>query len=104
MSRYVDADSIEQLKPIDKWERDYQTFNCDDAYEMGWYDLDSKIRALPTVDAVEVVRCKDCMYGVQEELFDLDGVNHRSTEWHCVKNDLSVVDDWFCADGEMVSE
>ena len=43
----------------------------------------------PTVDAVEVVRCKDCKH--RTELCG-DG-------WHpCT--DMAVNDNWYCADGE----
>ena len=41
------------------------------------------LREAPTVDAVEVVRCKDCKY------FET---------WLCQNEDN--YDDWFCADGE----
>ena len=41
------------------------------------------LREAPTVDAVEVVRCKDCKY---------------FKTWLCQNEDS--YDDWFCADGE----
>ena len=86
--RLIDADALK--KAFD--------FDSDVELEVGVVQFG--IDNAPTVDAVPVVRCRECIYGVQEELFDLDGVNHRSMEWHCMKNDLSVIDDWFCADGE----
>ena len=45
--------------------------------------LASDIKNAPTVDAVPVVRCKDCKY------FET---------WLCQNEDS--YDDWFCADGE----
>lgn len=41
--------------------------------------------AAPTVDAVEVVRCKDC--------------KHYMTI-HCTCDGCCISDDWYCADGE----
>lgn len=41
----------------------------------------------PTIDAVPVVRCKDCIHK--------NGLNHCPHN-----NDIWVADDWFCADGE----
>lgn len=40
----------------------------------------------PTIDAVEVVRCGECI--------------HANTVGFCTKNELFIDDDWFCADGE----
>ena len=44
---------------------------------------------LPTVDAIEVVRCKDCRFCGYDEMFD---------EMWC--NGKRVSADWICADGE----
>lgn len=43
------------------------------------------IEEAPTVDAVEVVRCKDC--------------KHYMTI-HCTCDGCCISDDWYCADGE----
>ena len=40
---------------------------------------------VPTVDAVEVVRCRDC--------------KHYMTV-HCTCDGCCISDDWYCADGE----
>ena len=56
------------------------------------YFLDEDIS--PTVDAVPVVRCKDCIhyryYGLSEETVSECKIDH------CENPDA----DWFCADGE----
>ena len=52
------------------------------------YFLDEDIS--PTVDAVSVVRCKDCKYQLDR------GRAHKE----CDKHFLWAKDDWFCADGE----
>ena len=49
--------------------------------------LASDIKSAPTVDAVPVIRCKDCKY-FQTRL--------------CENEDS--YDDWFCADGERKNE
>ena len=46
-----------------------------------------ELDSAPTVDAVEIVRCKDCKY------FET---------WLCQNEDN--YDDWFCADGERKNE
>ena len=54
-----------------------KNFSLDDRFE---YQLQGMTKALdfieeePTVDAVEVVRCKDCAYGSQDPLIDI-GIN-----------------------------
>jgi hypothetical protein len=40
----------------------------------------------PTIDAVPVIRCKDC--------------KHILPKGFCHKHSRKVADDWFCADGE----
>lgn len=76
------------------------------AYKWGWNDaLDSVAEFAPTVDAVEVVRCKDCIHKPTGS-----GINHDITfpeqdyrcpcrcedYWYSWMPD----DDWFCANGE----
>ena len=52
-------------------------------------EVREKIRALPTVDAVPVVRCKDCLWRHDDS----------SPTWlPCMERETP--DDWFCADGE----
>lgn len=48
-----------------------------------------KLNELPTVDAVEVVRCKDCIYGSQDPLIDI-GTN-------CGLMGISMLHDSFCS-------
>lgn len=54
------------------------------------YFLDEDIS--PTVDAVQIVRCKDCKNK------EKDGISEGFH--YCNINGLQVTDDWFCADGE----
>lgn len=48
-------------------------------------DIVKSIQYAPAVDAVEVVRCKDC--------------KHYMTI-HCTCDGCCISDDWFCADGK----
>jgi hypothetical protein len=48
----------------------------------------------PTIDAVPVVRCKDCLYGAD---FDIDVDPYVA--YQCAKGYGSHTGDWFCADG-----
>lgn len=45
--------------------------------------------AMPTVDAVPVVRCGECINGIMDELYN---EKYCNGEFHAL--------DWFCADGE----
>ena len=53
-----------------------------------WGLINYAIEDAPTVDAVEVVRCKDCRFRYQ------DGANF------CLLGSMCMSDEWFCADGE----
>ena len=43
------------------------------------------LKTMPTVDAVEVVRCKDCKFYMTI---------------HCICDGCCISDDWYCAGGE----
>lgn len=56
-----------------------------------WMVPAEKIKDCPTVDAVPIVRCKDCKW------------RHNNTRTRTAWKPcdlLKVSDDWFCADGE----
>ena len=52
-----------------------------------------RVELMPTIDAVPVVRCKDCKHSLKDDLF--------RTRW-CQKpgHVKEVKDEFFCADGE----
>lgn len=56
-------------------------------------DIGYMIRKRPTVDAVEVVRCKDCLYSTERDghLCCIHGVSYRKS-WN--------KPDFFCSRGE----
>ena len=55
-----------------------------------WYDGERKIAELPAVDAVPVVRCKDCMY------WKSDMLTHFWKPCDVIKTDI----DWYCPCGK----
>ncbi len=74
MARLIDADAAKLTA------NDYVMFRCQLG---GLVDVVEFLNDMPTVDAVPVVRCKDCKYF--KTLLCQNEDNH---------------DDWFCADGE----
>ncbi len=53
--------------------------------------------ATPTIDAVPVVRCKDCKYGQ----YCTDGeTTYQCFKWNSNEFGALHEQDWFCADGE----
>lgn len=85
MSRYIDADKI-----IYSWQID------PDGQEHDGVTLQSIINKMPSIDAVEVVRCKDCKH------------RYHSVECPCQSYDSFYswmpADDWFCKKGERGEE
>lgn len=63
----IDSDFIASLFP--DHHQDYQTFNLDDAYDKGWEDALDNLEDAPTIDAVPVVRCRECRHYKPEEYF-----------------------------------
>lgn len=64
--RLVDADALKAIRFHDLPYSQIVPADCDTdekvyAYKLGWNDaIDAIVESAPTVDAVEVVRCKDC--------------------------------------------
>lgn len=81
--RLIDADAL--LEDAAEVCEDYGDGYCEFGYSH------KQIEEAPTIDAVEVVRCKDCKYHM-----DID--NGRQKHYMCGQVGC---DDWFCADGEM---
>lgn len=71
MSRYIDADEL--------WESAETCLETTGAFQ-------ALIESMPTVDAVPVVRCKDC--------------KKRYTPWCFAHRHGESKDDFYCADGE----
>ena len=74
MARLIDADAAKLTA------NDYAMFRCQLG---GLVDVVEFLNDMPTVDAVPVVRCKDCKY----------------FKTRLCENEDNY-DDWFCADGE----
>ena len=71
MTRLIDADAL-KYEPLPKGERNYRTYNLDDAYEDGYNDAFVDVRNAPTIDA-EPVR-----HGKWIEYPTADGMNQCS--------------------------
>ena len=80
MTRLIDADAL------------IKEANSDGAY--GYVDA-KQIADAPTVDAVEVVRCKDCKYRFKNNGHSRDGCP-------IVDAKIWMDDDDFCSHGELI--
>lgn len=86
--RLVDADKLlqadensDKILVLGSWK----------ALEIAYALIKKKVENAPTVDAVPVVRCKDCKYHENEEIGMVYCPNQIGG-W--------VKENWFCADGE----
>lgn len=72
-------------------------------YAAGWKACVDWIKTLPTVDAVPVVRCKDCKYGEMRKNYFGDAMFECSNPDSPVRDyalSCLLMPDWYCADGE----
>jgi hypothetical protein len=94
MSKLIDADAL----GIGKANRD--VFD-DPKYADGWNNAIEIIESAPSVDAVEVVRCKDCKH--RREFAGNHTEICTCSEWG---NDMLIMhpDEFFCQYGERRSE
>ena len=63
MPKYIDADALmnELQKLLDEREKE-QRFTGNRGVCVTWNDAIYRIKTAPTIDAVPVVRCKDCIH------------------------------------------
>lgn len=54
MSDLIEKQAAITIPAIPKEDREYQTYNLDDAYEQAWEDLQKIIEQLPSADAIPV--------------------------------------------------
>ena len=85
------ADLIDRQAAINAICRDWCNRDyCGDCYFYGARQAIDALKALPSADAVKVVRCMDCKYFEQDGLYD---------GWCHGWSDM-IVDDGFCSFGE----
>lgn len=70
---------------------DFEIVMCESSYENALSILLNKIFNAPTVDAIPVIRCKDCIHKPKDHNY-------------CWSFEKFVVDDFFCAEGERRKE
>ena len=60
-SDVISRQAAVSIPELPKEYREYQTMNLDDAYELGWYDLQKCIEKMPSAQP-EIIRCRDCKH------------------------------------------
>lgn len=85
MTRLIDADEL--LKELEEWEADL--YDTSPGRQLGITDAIVIACQMPTVDAVQVIRCKDCKY-------------KETGGWQtwCCQNQFWVTDGDFCSRAE----
>ena len=73
-----------------------------DGYRNGLQVAIQELKGLSTVDAVPVVRCKDCEH-YYEEQGSCDLHDERGPDGE-IEYRFYVTPDWFCADGEIEND
>ena len=97
MSRLIDADELSKVKfhPLPYTHIVPNGENVQ-SYERGWNDaIDAIVENQPTIDAVSVVRCRDCKH------------KRMVMKSGCLGCDIQCClhpYDWYCPDGEKVTE
>lgn len=87
MTRYIDADEI--IK--------YFTVYADEEWTSS--ELEGLLKKAPTIDAVEVVRCKNCKYGSEDYPKDIFPDATEET-YSCEHSTYSHDKDFYCKYGK----
>lgn len=82
--RLIDADALKSKVQAQEWKRDPAVMLA-----LDWIYM--LINEQPTIDAVPVVRCKECEY------YNITCCS-SGTGW-CENMDMGVSDDFYCANG-----
>ena len=89
MSRLIDADkAIDYVNNLITVHRYYHPRSTTENFPIS--EVIAKINEVPTIDAVPVVRCKDCKFFC-EQYFSMNCSYHAS----------SVCENWFCSQGRV---
>lgn len=86
--RLIDADELKQQ--ISVWQR-IDPYNMSLSMAAGAFIRE--VDKSPTVDAVQVVRCKDCKLWYEDW-------KHDNNECYCCRNDRWTEPDAYCSGGE----
>ena len=101
MSRYIDAEPLD--KEISSWITDDRGGNLDNdeiVFNETLVDCLEAISKQPTVDAVPVVRCRDCKH--KDVIPDIYEIGIEALYCRAIKR--YVEHDFFCKYGEKVME
>ncbi len=90
LMRLIDADTLGVT--------DFELVLCNGDYKELCKTLITKIESAPTIDAVPVVRCKDCKYW--DTNWNPSGFEPLNPRYYCNYNDIFPTGEWFCAGGE----
>ena len=97
MARMIDADKIANGIALYMTENAYLNDTPLDALKM----VANWITEAPTVDAVEVVRCKDCKYYCQDEIYgEICRHPELDFEIECYDHWINTKPEDFCSYGE----
>ena len=88
--KLIDADALIERMYHDAFETDTDMQKWDGAFWIRYKMFENAMDSAPTIDAVEVVRCKDCKYA------DLHDGEYRL----CLLTGTWKKLDHFCSDGE----
>ena len=87
--RLIDADALRQSMYHEAFETDSPMQKWDSGCWIRYKMFENAIDSAPTIDAVPVVRCKDCRWKT----------DFKHTAW-CPCDEMAVNDNWYCANGE----
>ena len=93
MSRLIDADELK--KAVEDFPNCYNGWS--DTYDKAF--IIGAIEEAPTIDAVEVVRCRECKYWIDNSFEDDD--LFRECRW---RDDETTDEDDYCSYGEREGE
>lgn len=91
--RLIDADALDKVMG-EAYFSLFNEYGSFDAYTMGYESAVCAVEAAPTIDAVPVVRCKDCIVSYC----------HSDGDFVCGRGGVNVDQDDFCSYGERRSE
>lgn len=111
MSRYVDADAyaaemktrqdacLELMNAAREMDNEEMYGQKSAAFSV-FVEAKLTLDAMPTVDAVPVVRCEDCLHHTDVYPYDEEYELNPSNAVFCQHFEVIRDKNWFCADGE----
>ena len=98
--RLIDADALSAKMYHDAFETDTDMQKWDNGCWIRYKMFENAMDSTPTIDVLEVVRCKDCKWWSEVDEDNGKKFGECKHPSYVISDTVFINEDWYCADGE----